>query len=62
MTEEELLSRVTNYFADKDRAVTWMDHPKKSFGGRSPREMMRIDGGQEVIEEWLDKMEQGFIY
>lgn len=62
MTEEELLKRVTNYFADRDRALAWMDYPKKSFGDRTPREMLRIDGGSEVVEEWLRKMEQGFIY
>lgn len=62
MTEEELLNRVTHIFGDRECAERWMECPKLSFGKKTPREMMRIDGGQEVVEEWLHKMEQGFIY
>jgi len=62
MTENELLEEVTYIFLDRDRALRWMDTPKKSFHDKTPRQMLRMEGGHEIVAEWLCKMKQGFIY
>lgn len=62
MTEQELENKVAYIFGDGKLAAHWMGQPKQVFGGRTPRETLRVPGGIEMIEEWLQKMQQGFIY
>lgn len=62
MTEQELENQAAYIFGDSNLATRWMDQPKPAFGGRSPRETLRIPGGLELIEEWIRKMQEGFYY
>jgi len=62
MTEDELRAKLLYLFADQDHVNWWLNAPKRTFEGRTPLQVLRMEGGSEVLEEWVRKMEQGFIY
>jgi hypothetical protein len=56
-TKEKILSIMSTYYHDKDKALEWYEKPNSYFSvgfneKASPKEMVDNDKGKEVLE-WL---------
>ena len=60
------LARVTqraiDALGDEVRARGWLTRPNRSFGGVPPLELLGTDGGAEVVNEELGRIEFGDLY
>ena len=54
----ELAVRV---FADKERALRWLNRPKHRFAERTPIQMLRTELGGRMVEEMLVQIDEGMF-
>jgi len=46
---------------DKQRALYWLNEPKRRFDGRTPIQMLRTDLGGRMVEEMLGQIHHGMF-
>jgi putative toxin-antitoxin system antitoxin component (TIGR02293 family) len=48
-------------FADKEKALRWLNKPKHRFAERTPIQMLRTELGGRMVEEMLGQIEHGMF-
>jgi putative toxin-antitoxin system antitoxin component (TIGR02293 family) len=46
---------------DKDKAMSWLQKPRKVFGGESAMELMKTEMGAQLVEEALIQLDEGYF-
>jgi len=66
--ESDKLARVIRIFdhavsvlGDKEKALHWLNEPKRRFAGRTPIQMLRTELGGRMAEELLGQIEYGMF-
>lgn len=48
-------------FANKDKALDWLDRPIPDFGGKSANEFMQTEFGGRMVEDALYRINEGYF-
>jgi len=48
-------------FADKEKALRWLNKPKHRFSERTPIQMLRTELGGRMVEEMLIQIDEGMF-
>jgi|SRR5579862_1876407 len=66
--ESDKLARLIRVFdhavsvlGDKEKALHWLNEPKRRFDGRTPIQMLRTELGGRMVEEMLGQIEYGMF-
>ncbi|MBV8674565.1 MAG: DUF2384 domain-containing protein [Acidobacteriaceae bacterium] len=66
--ESDKLARLIRVFdqavsalGDREKAVYWLNEPKRRFEGRAPMQMLRTEIGGRMVEEMLGQIEHGMF-
>jgi len=66
--ESDKLARLIRIFdhavsvlGDKEKALHWLNEPKRRFDGRTPIQMLRTELGGRMVEELLGQIEYGMF-
>lgn len=66
--ESDKLARLIRVFdhavgvlGDKEKALQWLNEPKRRFDGRTPIQMLRTELGGRMVEELLGQIEYGMF-
>lgn len=46
---------------DKEKAMDWLQKPRKAFGGLSAMELMKTEVGAQLVEESLIQLDEGYF-
>ncbi|MDX1982407.1 MAG: MbcA/ParS/Xre antitoxin family protein [Bryobacteraceae bacterium] len=56
-----ILARAQSTFGNPEKALVWMQEPKRRFGGRTPLEMLANEAGERLVEEILVQIDEGMF-
>jgi putative toxin-antitoxin system antitoxin component (TIGR02293 family) len=66
--ESDKLARLIRIFdhavsvlGDREKALHWLNEPKRRFDGRTPIQMLRTEWGGRIVEEMLGQIEYGMF-
>ncbi len=48
-------------FGEKEKALRWLNKPKRRFAERTPIQMLRTESGGRMVEEMLGQIEHGMF-
>jgi putative toxin-antitoxin system antitoxin component (TIGR02293 family) len=54
-----IFDHTVKVFSGAERALIWLNKPKRRFDGRTPIEMLRTETGGRMVEEFLFQIEHG---
>ncbi len=57
----EVAAKGIEVFEDKDRFISWMNHPNKALGNRTPMGLLNSRFGAEVVLDELGRIEYGVV-
>ena len=58
---QKLLTRATECFGNKDKALSWLRSPHAALGGKSPLELATHEGGHQAVLDELGRIEHGIL-
>lgn len=56
-----IYDQAVQVFGDRDKAIQWLNRPKKRFDERAPIQMLRTDLGGRMVEEMLGQIDEGMF-
>jgi putative toxin-antitoxin system antitoxin component (TIGR02293 family) len=57
----EVAAKGTDVFEDKDKFLSWMNHPNKALGNRRPMDLLRSRFGVQAVLDELGRIEYGVV-
>jgi len=57
----EVAAKGTDVFEDKDKFLSWMNHPSKALGNRTPMSLLRSRFGAQAVLDELGRIEYGVV-
>jgi putative toxin-antitoxin system antitoxin component (TIGR02293 family) len=56
-----IFDHAVKVFSGADRALVWLNKPKRRFDNRTPLEMLRTEIGGRLVDEMLGQIEHGMF-
>jgi putative toxin-antitoxin system antitoxin component (TIGR02293 family) len=56
-----IFDHAAHVLGDKEKALHWLNEPKRRFDGRTPIQMLRTELGGRMVEEMLGQIEYGMF-
>ena len=57
----EVAAKGTGVFEDKDKFLSWINHPNKALGNRTPMSLLRSRFGVQAVLDELGRIEYGVV-
>ena len=56
-----VLALAEDVFANREKALAWMRHSKRRFGGQTPMHMLQTEAGARLVEQMLIQVDEGMF-